>query len=72
MRDAIAVTICIIALTGLFMVQKKPPARDFIALPEIKKLMALHGVGIMECKNNICSFQRNGKTVTIRLFYRCL
>ena len=69
-RDAWCLIICLIALTGLFMLQSKPPARDYIAPPEMKRVMhEVHGIWFMECRETKCKFKRNGKTVTVRLSY---
>jgi hypothetical protein len=67
-RDAWCLIICLLALTGLFMLQSKPPARDYIAPVEMKRVLDHHGVGIMECREGkVCSFERDGKVIKVRI-----
>jgi hypothetical protein len=66
-RDAWCLIICLIALTGLFMLQSKPPERYYIAPVEMKRVMhEVHGIWFMECREGVCKFKRKGKTVTLR------
>ena len=40
---------------------------DQVASPATTKLLKKHGVGGCEYKGNVCTFERDGKTIKIRL-----
>ncbi len=65
--EKVCLIISLLCLTALFSIQSKPPKDDHLAGPALTKLLTLHGVGIMECKNSICTFEREGKPVKVRL-----
>jgi hypothetical protein len=67
-RDAICLTICILSLAGLFAHSISKPERNHVASLETKRLMhKVHGVWGLECRGTKCSFERDGKTIYIRL-----
>jgi hypothetical protein len=49
------------------MAMRPEPRESHVASPAIKKLMAKHGIGGMECKGRMCSFKREGQIVKVRL-----
>jgi hypothetical protein len=68
MRDAIAITICILCLSGLLAHSMRPkPQESHVASEKAKKIMRGHGTLVLECRGTVCSFKRDGKVIKIRL-----
>ena len=66
MRDLICITICIFCLAAMFAMAMRPESgKNHVASPATTKLLKKHGVGGCEYKGNVCTFERDGKTIKI-------
>jgi len=68
MREFILILLAIIGLTWILLHYGiRQPVDDHIAKPSTTKLLNKHGVGGFECLRGVCTFERDGKVIRVKL-----
>jgi len=64
-----AIIICILALAGLIAhsMSHREPVDDRVVPPKEVRIQKSHGTPVMVCRGTVCSFERNGKVIKVRI-----